>query len=103
MNNILNYKGYRFYQANIAKDDSWTGLSVNNDAAGTFISYLGYAMMMLGMILIFFFKQTRFKFLTKQFNKSKNKSLLILFSLLSFNSFSLLHQIIIWSLYLNMK
>ena len=88
MNNILNYKGYRFYQANIAKDDSWTGLSVNNDAVGTFISYLGYAMMMLGMILIFFFKQTRFKFLTKQFNKSKNKSLLILFSLLSFNSFS---------------
>ena len=45
-------------------------------------------MMMLGMILIFFFKQTRFKFLTKQFNKFKNKSLLVLFSLLSFNSFS---------------
>ena len=44
--------------------------------------------MMLGMILIFFFKQTRFKFLTKQFNKFKKKSLLVLFSLLSFNSFS---------------
>ena len=86
MNNILNYKGYRFYQASIAEDDSWTGLSVNNDAIGTIVSYLGYAMMMLGMILIFFFRNTRFKFLTKQFNKFKKTSLIICFSFLSVNS-----------------
>ena len=86
MNNILNYKGYRFYQASIAEDDSWTGLSVNNDAIGTIVSYLGYAMMMLGMILIFFFRNTRFKFLTKQFNKFKKTTLIICFSFLSVNS-----------------
>ena len=31
MNNILNYKGYRFFQASFDPDEKGTVLSVNND------------------------------------------------------------------------
>lgn len=51
MNNILNYKGYRFYQASYDDDEMGTVLSVNRDGAGTFVTYLGYFLMTLGIIL----------------------------------------------------
>ena len=65
MNNILNYDGYRFYQASIAEDDSFTVLSVNHDWLGTLVSYIGYFFMMLGMIMVSFHK----KLVSKIFQK----------------------------------
>ena len=78
MNNILNYDGYRFYQASIAEDDSFTVLSVNHDWLGTLVSYIGYFFMMLGMIMVFFSQKTRFKNLSKRLNKLKNPVFFIL-------------------------
>jgi hypothetical protein len=43
MNHVLSYKGYRFYQSSYDNDERGTILSVNHDAAGTAISYFGYA------------------------------------------------------------
>ncbi|MBV1888591.1 MAG: cytochrome c biogenesis protein ResB, partial [Urechidicola sp.] len=54
MNNILNYKGYKFFQSsyNITPEYEETRLSVNHDFWGTSITYLGYFMLFLGLILI---------------------------------------------------
>lgn len=60
MNHILNYRGYRFFQSSFDQDELGTYLSVNHDAAGTFISYLGYIILTLGMILTLFSKKSRF-------------------------------------------
>jgi len=69
MNNILNYKGYRFFQSSYEPDESGTVLSVNHDWWGSFITYIGYTLMILGMISVFFFKKTRFNQLTNKMKK----------------------------------
>jgi cytochrome c-type biogenesis protein CcsB len=65
MNNILKYKGYRFFQSSYDKDEKGTILSVNHDQLGTSITYFGYLIMALGMILTLFNRNSRFKKLVK--------------------------------------
>ncbi|MDH3652551.1 MAG: cytochrome c biogenesis protein ResB, partial [Saprospiraceae bacterium] len=60
MNNILNYGGYRFFQSSFDKDELGTVLSVNHDALGTWISYFGYFLLTLGMVVTLFSKKSRF-------------------------------------------
>ena len=76
MNNILNYKGYKFFQSSysITPEYEETRLSVNHDFWGTNITYFGYFLLFLGMILIpIVSKNTRFSDLRKQLNKIKEK------------------------------
>jgi len=61
MNNILNYKGYRFFQSSFDQDELGTVLSVNQDYWGTLITYLGYFLMTLGMVFTVFSKNSRFQ------------------------------------------
>ncbi|MCD4735024.1 MAG: cytochrome c biogenesis protein ResB, partial [Bacteroidales bacterium] len=61
MNNVLNYRGYRFFQSSYDPDEMGTVLSVNYDQAGTWITYLGYFLMSLGMIVALFSNNSRFK------------------------------------------
>lgn len=65
MNNILNYGGYRFFQSSFDQDELGTYLSVNYDAPGTLISYIGYALLTIGLMLVFFSKKSRFQQLQK--------------------------------------
>ena len=51
MNNILKYKGYRFYQSSYDHDEKGTILSVNHDQAGMLVTYTGYALLFLFIIL----------------------------------------------------
>jgi len=60
MNNVLKHRGYRFYQSSYDNDEQGTILSVNKDLAGTFVTYLGYALLILGMFLALFVRHTRF-------------------------------------------
>ena len=60
MNNILNYKGYRFFQANFFPDEQGTILSVNHDFLGTLLTYIGYTLLYIGLIASMFFGKTRF-------------------------------------------
>ena len=60
MNNILNYRGYRFFQSSYDEDEQGTILSVSHDYWGTFITYAGYLMLVLGMIWTLFNKHSRF-------------------------------------------
>ena len=82
MNNVLDYRGYRFFQSSYDQDEKGTILSVNHDMIGTIVSYIGYFLLALGMIMVFFTSQTRFAFLNKQLNKIKGKVVLSLLGVL---------------------
>lgn len=51
MNNILKYKGYRFYQSSYDQDERGTILSVNHDIAGMLVTYAGYGLLFLFIII----------------------------------------------------
>jgi len=51
MNHILKYKGWRFYQSSFDKDEKGTILSVSKDFVGMFVTYVGYIMLFLFIIL----------------------------------------------------
>ncbi len=74
MNNILDYGGYRFFQSSFDQDELGTYLSVNYDAPGTWISYIGYALLTLGMIWTLFSKNTRFAQLSKNLKNMRGKT-----------------------------
>ncbi|GAA3509725.1 hypothetical protein GCM10022393_23170 [Aquimarina addita] len=65
MNNVMNHKGYRFFQSAYLPDESGTILSVNRDFWGTTITYIGYALLALGMLLSLFWKTSHFGILLK--------------------------------------
>ncbi|WP_130735532.1 cytochrome c biogenesis protein CcsA [Flavobacterium sp. J27] len=73
MNNILDYRGYRFFQAGFDPDEKGTHLSVNHDQWGTWITYIGYFLLYLGLMAILFDKNTRFGDLKKKINKIQKK------------------------------
>jgi len=73
MNNILDHRGYRFFQASFDPDEKGTILSVNHDTLGTGLTYLGYFLLYFGLLAIIFAKHTRFDDLRKQLLKIKNK------------------------------
>lgn len=54
MNNILKHKGYRFYQSSYDQDEKGTILSVNHDIAGMLVTYAGYGLLFLFIILSIF-------------------------------------------------
>ncbi|HBU45774.1 MAG TPA: cytochrome C biogenesis protein, partial [Porphyromonadaceae bacterium] len=53
MNNVLDLKGYRFFQASYDEDEQGTVLSVNKDVAGRNITYAGYFFLVAGFVLMF--------------------------------------------------
>jgi cytochrome c-type biogenesis protein CcsB len=80
MNNVIDYQGYRFFQSAYDLDDpktpeneEGTRLSVNHDWWGTNITYVGYLLMSIGMILSLFSKTGRFKDLNGKLAKLKEK------------------------------
>jgi len=79
MNNILRYKGYRFYQASFDEDLQGSILSVNHDRWGILLSYTGYFLMFFSMLWILFDKRGRFRFLLKKLT-SKTVLIVLLFA-----------------------
>ncbi|MGI9546330.1 MAG: cytochrome c biogenesis protein CcsA [Flavobacteriaceae bacterium] len=71
MNHVLDHHGYRFFQASFDPDERGTVLSVNHDLWGTWITYIGYFLLYLGLMGIMFFGKTRFKSLSKSLDKLK--------------------------------
>ena len=82
MNHVLDYKGHRFFQASYDTDEMGTVLAVNRDFPGTFVTYIGYILMGLGMLLTLFNKGSRFSTVRKKLNKLKTApiSLLLMFT-----------------------
>ncbi|HSI76134.1 MAG TPA: cytochrome c biogenesis protein CcsA [Lunatimonas sp.] len=71
MNNVLDYKGFRFYQSSYDTDERGTILSVNQDRPGTYITYLGYLLLTVGMFLTLFAKGSRFSIVNTKLGKIK--------------------------------
>lgn len=66
MNHILRYRGYRFCQADYDEDLQGSILAVNHDPWGIGVTYTGYLLLLLSMILFFFVKDTQFRQLVKK-------------------------------------
>ena len=69
MNNILEHRGYRFFQASYDRDEKGTVLSVNNDP-GTLPSYIGYFLLAVGMFWSLFSRKHRFSKLASKAKKA---------------------------------
>ena len=91
MNNILNHRGYKFFQSSFDPDEKGTILSVNHDYWGTWFTYLGYYLLYFGLMAILLSKHARMESLRRQLDKIKIKksklAMLILF-LISFNGYT---------------
>ena len=66
MNNVLKHRGYRFYQSSYDMDEKGTILSVNHDLAGTAVTYTGYFLLFLGILLSIFNPRSHFFGLMKR-------------------------------------
>lgn len=65
MNNVLKYRNYRFYQSGFDEDKNGTTLSVYHDPYGIAITYSGYFLLLVGMIMFFLEKHSIFRKLIK--------------------------------------
>ena len=100
MNHVLDHKGYRFFQASFDPDELGTVLSVNHDAVGTWITYIGYFLLYLGLMIILFDKGSRFGDLKVRLDKVKAKkakltAIAILFALGGNSTFAQEEQVIV--------
>ncbi len=78
MNNTLMYKGYKFFQSSYDQDEQGTVLSVNHDVWGTWITYLGYALLIIGIILSLLNPNSYFVYLAKKLKQTVPKAAVIL-------------------------
>lgn len=60
MNNVLDYDGYRIFQQSYDEDEKGTILSVSYDFYGTWITYFGYFIFLIGFTLTLFNKNSRY-------------------------------------------
>jgi cytochrome c-type biogenesis protein CcsB len=89
MNHVLDHKGYRFFQASFDPDEKGTVLSVNHDFWGTWVTYVGYFLLYIGLMGIMFFGKTRFKSLSVQLEKIKKKKAALGLAALLFSSLAM--------------
>lgn len=87
MNNILKYKGYRFYQSSYDNDEKGTVLSVNRDRTGMLVTYAGYTIMILFIILSIINASSQFRKVTGSYWSSPFRKTLSVAVLLIMSSF----------------
>lgn len=74
MNHTITYKGYKFFQTFYDPDEKGTILSVTKDP-GVEVTYIGYALLFLGLIWNLFDPKSRFR---KLISQVKNSALVLL-------------------------
>lgn len=72
MNHVLDWEGYRFFQSSYDTDEKGTILSVNRDP-GKMPTYIGYGLLILGMLFNFFNPNSRFIKLSNLINESTKR------------------------------
>ncbi|MBM3421271.1 MAG: c-type cytochrome biogenesis protein CcsB, partial [Bacteroidetes bacterium] len=86
MNNILKHRGYRFFQSSYDQDEMGTVLSVNRDLAGMLVTYTGYAIMIIFIIMSLVNRSSHFRKVTGSYWTSalrKTATIIVLLSLTS--------------------
>ncbi|MFO7575835.1 MAG: c-type cytochrome biogenesis protein CcsB [Bacteroidales bacterium] len=86
MNNILKYRGIRFYQSSYDKDEKGTILSVNRDRAGMLVTYAGYGLMIIFIVLAIFNPSSHFRRVTGSYWNSPFRKFAVLLLLLTVTS-----------------
>lgn len=89
MNHILKHRGYRFYQSSYDNDEKGTILSVNHDRLGMLVTYAGYILLILFVILSLISKNSLLRNITINSFKSPSKKASIILIALLFSSSSL--------------
>jgi cytochrome c-type biogenesis protein CcsB len=74
MNNVLDVKGYRFFQSSYDRDEQGTILSVKKDVAGRNVTYAGYILLAAGFLLCLFGRNSRFRQLSRRLKELQIKS-----------------------------
>lgn len=59
MNNILKYKGFRFFNEDFDEDMNGVTLTVQHDPWGITVTYIGYILMMISIMVLFVGKLTK--------------------------------------------
>ena len=83
MNNIFKHKGYRFYQSGYDDDEKGTFLSISYDPWGIGITYAGYSLLLLSMLLFFLQPGSRFR---AALRKGRNIAIILLMLFVSTTS-----------------
>lgn len=65
MNSIFAYKGYRFYQSGYDDDGLGTTLAISYDPYGIAVTYTGYGLLLLSIVLFFITPDSQFRRLIK--------------------------------------
>ncbi|MCR8667965.1 cytochrome c biogenesis protein CcsA [Aestuariibaculum sp. M13] len=95
MNNILDHRGYRFFQSSFDPDEKGTILSVNHDYWGTLLTYIGYFLLYAGLLAILFVKGSRFgelKVMLEKVKAKKAKMLGVVVLLFGLSTFAQTHS-----------
>jgi cytochrome c-type biogenesis protein CcsB len=71
MNHVLGYRGYRFFQSSYDMDEQGSILSVNHDP-GTWPTYIGYILLVLGFLWSFVSAKGRVAYLRKRLAKLRD-------------------------------
>ena len=66
MNKVISVQGYRLFQTAYDEDESGTILTVSYDPSGMAVTYIGYALLLIGIILIPFQKESRLRILIRR-------------------------------------
>ncbi len=74
MNNVLDYKGFRFFQSSYDADEKGTILSVNADP-GKRPTYLGYLLLGVGFLMMVVSPNSRFRRLAKSVSQDSTQCL----------------------------
>lgn len=70
MNKVIYEQGYRLYQSSYDTDELGTILSVNHDNWGTGITYLGYLLLLVGILLSLLDSNSHVRWLVRQLKKT---------------------------------
>ena len=90
MNNVLKHRGYRFYQSSYDQDEKGSVLSVNHDPVGMHVTYAGYGLLFLFIVLSLLNKKAAFRSVHAGFWKLPlKKGAAIFLFILAFSSASL--------------
>jgi hypothetical protein len=87
MNNILKHRGYRFFQSSYDNDEKGTVLSVNYDLPGMLVTYTGYGMMILFIVLTLFNRFSHFYKVTGSYWTSSLRKVVTIIVLVIAGSF----------------
>jgi cytochrome c-type biogenesis protein CcsB len=86
MNNVMDVKGYRFFQASYDEDERGTVLSVNQDVAGRDITYFGYTVLLVGAILCLTSRRGRIRTLYRMLNDIRKQQPTVIIAIMMFTS-----------------